>query len=72
MLECDVWDCSLVTSLETMGARCSFVLTRERRVVRVTRRVWPSRQMMEAKGEVETLDELEAWRTGRVVDSEGE
>jgi hypothetical protein len=28
--------------------------------------------MMEAKGEVETLDELEAWRTGRVADSEGE
>jgi hypothetical protein len=72
MLECDVWDRNLVTILETLGTRRSLVLTRERRVVRVARRAWPSRRMMETKGEVETLDELEAWRTGRVVDSEGE
>jgi hypothetical protein len=62
MLEYDVWDPTLVTSLETLGAQRLFVSMRERRAVRVTRRVWPSGRVMEAKVKVETPDELETWR----------
>jgi hypothetical protein len=50
MLECDVWDRSLVTILKTLGARRSLVLTRERRVVGVARRVWPSGRMTVTRG----------------------
>jgi hypothetical protein len=60
--------CQLVTGLETLGTSRLLVLMRVRRVVWVTRRVWPSGQMMEAKGKVEMPDELEAWRIGPAAD----
>jgi hypothetical protein len=34
------------------------------------RRVWPSVQMMAAKGKVETPDEVGTWRMGRVAEEE--
>jgi hypothetical protein len=37
-------------------------------VVGAARRVWPSGQMMEAEGKVETQEELETWRPGRIAE----
>jgi hypothetical protein len=61
----------MAKSLETLDARSVLVLKRQRRVVGVARRVWPSGQMMVARGTMKTLDELEVWRIGRAAE-EGE